>query len=422
MQMFHRKNGEEQPFWPAGPFKIRLPFVHYRWEFAEMVQALIMFVVSLAMIPLLETYLGVPYEVALAYVVICGIGFMLPALLGVPLVPGWITPGIPVVLLFLSDYEPGPEAIQALFALQFLVFLIFLVLGVTRLGSKLVEWIPRSMKGGIIIGAGIAALMGEIEAGGRLANTPISLIVGGLVCLYLMFSVSFKGFVDKSNIARKIANYGMVPGMVVAILVGFATGEYAVPDVQWGITKPAFDQLWNYLPFTVGFPDLNIFLYAIPTAVIAYVIAFGDIVVGQSLMNRVDHLRKDEDIDNSIDRVHLVTAIRNGGHLDGGHGHHGRALQVRPQRHGFHLQWWWHLLDYRLYRAVCSAAGELFPAGSADCAVADPAADRLHLSDGGPGATGEQHRARHCRHHGCGPGGVRCRLGPGHRCHPLLPD
>ena len=81
MQVYHRKNGEEQPYWPAGPFKIRLPFVHYRWEFAEMVQALIMFVVSLAMIPLLEKYLGVPYDVALAYVVVCGIGFMLPALL-----------------------------------------------------------------------------------------------------------------------------------------------------------------------------------------------------------------------------------------------------------------------------------------------------------------------------------------------------
>ena len=119
---------------------------------------------------------------------------------------------------------------------------------------------------------------------------------------------------ENNSIARKIANYGMVPGMVVAILVGFATGEYDVPNVEWGITKPAFDELWNYLPFAVGFPDANVFLYAIPTAVIAYVIAFGDIVVGQSLMNRVDHLRKDEDIDNSIDRVHLVTAIRNGGH------------------------------------------------------------------------------------------------------------
>lgn len=217
-------------------------------------------------------------------------------------------------MLFLSDYEPGPEAIQALFALQFLVFIIFLFLGVTRLGSKLVDFIPRSMKGGIIIGAGIAALMGEIEAGGRLATTPISLIVGGLVCLYLMFSVSFKGFVETNSFARKIANYGMVPGMIVAILVGFATGEYAVPDVKWGITAPNFGELWNYLPFSVGFPDASVFMYAIPTAVIAYVIAFGDIVVGQSLMNRVDHLRRDEDIDNSIDRVHLVTAIRNGGH------------------------------------------------------------------------------------------------------------
>lgn len=314
MQLYQRKDGAEQPYWPAGPFKIRLPLVHYRWEFAEMAQALIMFVVSLAMIPLLETYLGVPYDVALAYVVVCGIGFMLPALLGVPLVPGWITPGIPVVLLFLSDFEPGPEAIQALFALQFLVFLIFLILGVTRLGSKLVTLVPRSMQGGIIIGAGIAALMGEIEAGGRLAATPISLIIGGLVCLYLMFSVSFKGFVDTNSIARKIANYGMVPGMIVAIVVGIAVGEYPMPDVKMGITSPNFSEIWQYLPFTVGFPDAKVFLYAIPTAVIAYVIAFGDIVVGQSLMNRVDHLRKDEVIDNSIDRVHLVTAIRNGGH------------------------------------------------------------------------------------------------------------
>ncbi|PVY70727.1 permease family protein [Tamilnaduibacter salinus] len=314
MQLYNRRDGQEQPYWPCGPFKIRLPFIHYRWEVAEMVQGLIMFVVSLAMIPLLEKYLGLPYDVALAYVVICGVGFMLPTLLGVPLVPGWITPGIPVVLLFLGDYKPGAEAIQALFALQFLVFLIFLILGLTGLGSKLVQLIPRSMKGGIIIGAGIAALMGEIEAGGRLAETPISLILGGLVCLYLMFSLSFKGFVETNPIARKIANYGMVPGMVVAILVGFASGEYEVPSVDMGITQPAFGQLWSYLPFTVGFPDPSVFLYAVPTAVIAYIIAFGDIIVGKSLMDRVDHLRRDEVIDSSIDRVHLVTAIRNGVH------------------------------------------------------------------------------------------------------------
>ena len=314
MQLYQRKDGEEQPFWPAGPFKIRLPFIHYRWETAEMFQALIMFVVSLGMIPLLEKYLGLPYDVALAYVTVCGIGFMLPALLGVPFVPGWITPGIPVVLLFLGDYEPGPEAIQALFALQFLVFVIFLVLGITRLGSTLVRIIPNSMKGGIIIGAGIAALIGEIDAGGRLANTPISLVIGSLVCLYLMFSVSFRGLTDRLPIARKIVNYGMVPGMLIAIFTGIAVGEYSMPDVRFGITAPAFSEMWNYLPFTLGFPDAKVFMLAIPTAVIAYIIAFGDIIVGQSLMQRADELRPDEHIDTNIDRVHLVTALRNALH------------------------------------------------------------------------------------------------------------
>lgn len=314
MQMIHRKDGAEQPFWAFGPFKIRLPFVHYRWETAEMLQALIMFVVSLGMIPLLMKFLGLPYDVALAYVVVCGVGFMLPALLGVPLVPGWITPGIPVVLLFLGNFEPGPEAIRALFALQFLVFVIFLFLGITRLGSVLVRLIPNSMKGGIIIGAGIAALIGEIDAGGRLANTPISLVLGSLICLYLMFSVSFKGLTERVPLARKIVNYGMVPGMLVAIFIGIAVGEYDMPDVKWGITAPAFGEMWNYLPFTVGFPDVQVFLLAVPTAIIAYVIAFGDIIVGQSLMQRADELRTDEKIDNNVDRVHLVTAIRNALH------------------------------------------------------------------------------------------------------------
>ena len=87
-----REYGAEHPFWKAGPFKIRLPFIHYRWEFPEMVQGLFMFVVSLGMIPLLMKYLAMPYEAALAFCVIAGIGYLLPALMGVPLVPGWITP------------------------------------------------------------------------------------------------------------------------------------------------------------------------------------------------------------------------------------------------------------------------------------------------------------------------------------------
>ena len=106
------------------------------------------------------------------------LGYLLPALLGVPLVPGWITPAIPVVLLYLQNFEPGPEAVKAMFALQVEVFIIFLFLGLTGLGNKLITVIPNSLKSGIIIGAGIAAMMGELKTGGRIDATPISLLIG----------------------------------------------------------------------------------------------------------------------------------------------------------------------------------------------------------------------------------------------------
>ncbi len=309
-----RPHGAEQPCWPLGPFKIRLPFIHYRWEYPEMIQGLIMFVVGLAMIPLLQKYLGMPYEAALAFCVIAGIGYMLPALLGVPLVPGWITPAIPVVILFLQGFEPGPEAIKAMFALQIEVTLIFLILGITGLGNKLVTVIPNSLKSGIIIGAGIAAMMGELKAGGRIDNTPISLLVGSIVSAYVLFSLSFKSILERNTLAKRIANFGMVPGMILAMLVGWAVGEYPLPDVQWGITNPDFGLMWDYLVFSTGMPDTSTFLLAIPTALIAYVIAFGDIIVGFTLVKRVDHLREDEKIDDSVTRVHIVTAIRNAMH------------------------------------------------------------------------------------------------------------
>ncbi|PIQ40921.1 MAG: xanthine/uracil/vitamin C permease, partial [Thalassolituus sp. CG17_big_fil_post_rev_8_21_14_2_50_53_8] len=312
--MQQRTPGGEQPYWPAGPFKIRLPFVHYRWEMAETIQGLVMFVVGLAMIPLLEKYLGMPYEAALAFTFIAGLGYILPALLGVPLVPGWITPAIPVVILFLNGFEPGPDAIKALFALQIEVTLIFLILGLTGWGSKLVQVIPNSLKSGIIIGAGIAALMGELKTGGRVDATPISLIIGSVVSAYVLFSLSFKNVVEQSAIARRIANFGMVPGMIIAMIVGWIVGEYPLPDIQWGITQPDFALMANYLTFAVGFPGWDVFLLAIPTALIAYVIAFGDIIVGFTLVERIDKVRTDEKIETNVDRVHVVTAIRNGIH------------------------------------------------------------------------------------------------------------
>ena len=67
-----RKHGEESPYIPAGPFKIRLPFIHYKFELPDYFQGLLMSAVDLAAIPLIIDALGMPFEVALAIVILNG--------------------------------------------------------------------------------------------------------------------------------------------------------------------------------------------------------------------------------------------------------------------------------------------------------------------------------------------------------------
>ena len=118
----YRKYGEEQPYWKAGIFKIRLPFVHYKWSVPEMVQAVFMCATCLGAIPVLQSVLGVEYGVALSMVIINGFFYNLHVLLGDPVVPGWITPAIPIITAFLEGgYEMGPERTQALIAMQLIL-------------------------------------------------------------------------------------------------------------------------------------------------------------------------------------------------------------------------------------------------------------------------------------------------------------
>jgi hypothetical protein len=293
----------------VGPIKIRLPLVHYPLELVEAIQALIMFVVGLALIPLLQQFLGVSFEAALAFVIVFMATALLPTLFGVPFTPGWITPAIPLVILYLSKFEPGVEAAQALVALHLLVAAIFLFLGVTKLAGRLVKVIPASVKGGIIIGAGIAAIVGEIREGGRFLATPFAIGIGTAVIIVTLFSVAFKALYVRSRIAASIANYGLVPGMLIAAGVGWAVGEIPRPDIQGGFSKPAWGEMWELLPFSTGFPAPEMFLAALPTAIIAYIIAYGDIVVGTAIVEAES--REDEYIDINQDRVHVVTGIRN---------------------------------------------------------------------------------------------------------------
>lgn len=311
MAFYKRKNGEEQPFWSVGKYKLRLPFVHYRLEMPEFIQGFVIFTIGFSMIEILTSVIGMSFEAALAVAIITQFLMLIPSTFGIPFVSGFITPALPLLVLYVSNYEPGTEAIQALVAVQLVVAVIFLILGLTGFGKKFVLMLPRSLKAGILIGAGISAIMTEIQAGGRLANTPISLIIGGVLCLYIMYSLSFKRLSGKNKFLRQIANFGIMPPILVAIFIGWIAGEYPHPKIEWGITLPNVAELWNFTPFTVGFPGLEMIILAIPTGILAYIIAFGDMIVGQNLVDRASKTRQDEKINYDVNQVHNLTAFRN---------------------------------------------------------------------------------------------------------------
>ncbi|WP_099305229.1 solute carrier family 23 protein [Bacillus sp. Marseille-P3800] len=310
MSMYKRKPGHEQPYWALGQYKIRIPFVHFKLELPEIIQGIVLFTVGLSMIEIMTSVMGISYEAALTITILNQFLMLLPSIMGVPFVGGFITALIPVLILFLEGYEPGTEAIQAVIAVQIMLAVIFLLFGKTGLGEILVKTLPASLKAGILIGAGITAIMAEIQPGGRLTETPVAITIGTLLCFYMMFSLSFKALSKRKKLVGRIASFGIIPAIFIAIFIGWAVGEYPTPNVEWGITTPSFGAVWDITPFVIGFPTIEMFIGAIPIAILAYVIAYGDIIVGDKLIERVKQFRPDEKIEYTFKQVHMVTFFR----------------------------------------------------------------------------------------------------------------
>ena len=309
-----REYGKEQPYIAAGIFKIRLPFIHYKWEWSEFFQAILMCATCLGAIPVLTEVLGVPYEIAWSMVIINGMGYVLHSVLGDPGVPGWITPSVPLTIAFLSNYVIGPERTQALVALQLEVGIIFLLFGITGMANKVINIVPTSIKSGILLGAGVAAVFGEFKAGGRFGVYPIAITIGVLVAFYLLFSQKFRNLRQKSKFINGLGKYGMLPAIAIAIIVGPIAGELPVPSIVIG-TFFRLPDLAGVIaavsPFSVGFPSMEVFIQAIPMAIMAYIIAFGDFVTSESLVNEAHEARPDEFVDFNANRSNLISAIRN---------------------------------------------------------------------------------------------------------------
>lgn len=318
-----RKDGEETPYIPLKifNFKLRLPLVHYGIEGSEVLQAMVMFVTAMGVIQVMKDVFNMPFELAMTIVAFHELMYCLHQLLGDPTTPGWITPALPLVIAYLSAVTVGTDRIEALIALQVILGLIYLILGVTGLAKKLIEYTPKAIQSGVLLGAGVSGLIGTYvfsPTGTGLMKYPLSITVGGLLALYLIYSKGFtekvrSGQMDGKKFLMTVANLGIAPGIAAGIIVGWVSGEIPLPVFKSGLFFiPQFNEvLANYSVVGLGLPSAQIWLAAIPMALVAYIIAFGNIILGETVLREASAYRPDEKIDSDPNRLNIVCAIRN---------------------------------------------------------------------------------------------------------------
>lgn len=308
-----REHGQEQPYIPLGLFKLRIPFVHFRWEWPEAIQGAFLVAVPMGSIAVHQEMLGIPFELAVLMVALNGFMYIFHPMFGDPLFPGWITPAIPLVVAWGSTFPEGAARIQAIVALQYCMAIVFLFMGITGLANRLVALVPNSMRAGIILGAGIAGVIDVMGPKGRMIGKEVSMLAGMAVCYLIMFSWKFFVAKDKNSFLKQLSKYGMLPGMVVAMILGILLKEVPVPQLEMGfIPFHRFGEIISgYTWLAVGFPPAATFVKALPMVFACYIIAFGDFVLAEVVTKDCDAFRDDEVIEFNGNRSNVISGVRN---------------------------------------------------------------------------------------------------------------
>ncbi len=302
--------------WHWGPFTFRLPFYHTRLCWPEFLQGLFVSAATgLALIPVMTAYFGFSFEEAVALSLIHA--FLIASaviVFGEPYAGGWITPALPLILAFvIGGYEDPSSRFQAMTALTLVFASLVFLLGITGLGRRFVIWLPDTLKAGIILGASIAALKRVFidDADRFLLEQPIATTLACAVCLIFTFSIPMQKLKERSKFFMALGALGLLPGFIIAALVGPLVGEVSF-DIQWGILIPPIDEaIAKASPLVNGWPSIDMILQSIPLALIAYIILFGDIVTGNEVLRDGMKTRTDEHIDINLNRTHFSLAIRN---------------------------------------------------------------------------------------------------------------
>jgi hypothetical protein len=316
-----RPDGEVHPGIKWGPFTMRIPLIHMRFSLSNMLQGFaVAGATGLALVPYFIALLGLSFEeavtMAMFHSMLISFSWMF---FGDPYAPGWLTPAIPFVVAFitapayLGDHTSQFQAMTAL-SLNFAFILIFL--GVTGLGAKLIKIVPNVFKGGIILGAAVAAFL-RVTKDGDVANVfqsaPIAGTLGVVICLVFAFSKPIQAIAMEKMWLAKILGFGLLPGFLVAGIVGLFTGELQY-NIRWEILDVGAStaSLWaKASPFAIGWPPIETFLASFPLALITYILFFGDVVTGNEMIEQAQKARTDEKLELNSSRAHMATGIRN---------------------------------------------------------------------------------------------------------------
>lgn len=298
-----------------GIFTARLPILHMRIEWPELLQGLVVSLsTGLALVPLLISAFGLSFEEAVAMAMI---HTMLvtsnTVIFGEPFAGGWITPALPLVLaLVISGYDTPVERFQMMTALSLSFACLTLVFAATGFGKKLSDLVPTALKAGIILGAAFSAFKrifyDDLAA---FELMPITYVLAIVICVTILYLPAYQRLKYKNKIAAGIASFGLLPAFVIAGIFGALNGELSF-DIRSGfLIPPLGDLIEKVSPLSIGWPPVAYFITGLPVAFMAYLILFGDLVTGTALIENNQRHRPDDPIDINLTRSHYAVSIRN---------------------------------------------------------------------------------------------------------------
>ncbi|SDH92073.1 hypothetical protein SAMN05192534_11527 [Alteribacillus persepolensis] len=304
-----RPYGGIQPGIKWGPFTLRLPGAHINLTPSQHIQGGFLLLATCGSVtPLMMQYFDVSFEIAWTVSLVMLFWVLAQTFLfGDVYAAGAITSGLPLTIVFMNAFTPGTEAIQAMIAVTLIVAFLFFFFGITKLGEKFNRLVPNSLKAGVIMGAAIAAFQSELD---RLPEMPFSLITAWIIVLILMFSIPFSKLPNNKVKLSATAN-ALLVALAGGAVAGLISGEVSF-DISWGFFVPPIGETVASLSlWSVGLPSWDIFMAAIPISLMIYVLAFGDLLVANTLLKEANHAREDETIDINSTRSHYTLALRN---------------------------------------------------------------------------------------------------------------